>query len=156
MKINLLINSTNVRKGFINVDPFATPNDGKLRGNVGNLDGIVDDAECEVLVCDDVLDFIPQDVSGDVLVNWIKKLRHGGTITIGGVDLREVSLAFSRQEIDLQSANILIYGNQRLPVSYRKSSSTIQHVIGLLKSRGLDILDKKVDSCFYSVTARRP
>jgi hypothetical protein len=156
VKINLLINNNSVRNGFINVDPFAVPGDGKVGGDVGNLDHVACDAECDEIVADDILDYIPNDVSGDTLLNWIGKLRHGGTLTIGGVDLREVSRMFTRQEIDVSEANAVLYGRQRLPLEYRKSTSTIQHVINMLESKGLKILNKRIEGAYYSVTARRP
>lgn len=157
MKVNLLINSNAIRNGFLNIDPFAHGAEGKTAGDLSNLDSLVDDAECDQLVADDILDYLPMDVRDAALDNWIKKIRHGGTLSIGGVDIREAASAYLLHYIDLKQVTGLIYGQQRLPCEYRKSTMTLQHVIKALNDRGMDIITKKkYNVCYYTVTARRP
>lgn len=157
MKINLLVNSNDVRSGYTNIDPFASPTDTqKVIGNVYDLDEYVDDGEAIDLLALDVIDYVSPASTDAVLDIWIKKIRHGGTITIGGIDMREISHAFLNNKISLTEANILLYGAQRAPYEYRKATLTIQHVINMFKERGFKLERKQIIQYHYYVTARRP
>ncbi len=157
MKVNLLIHSNAVRSGFTNVDPLASPGSpDRVQGSVTNLDEIVEDAEATELVALDVIDYVPApDVPG-VIAGWVRKLRHGGQITIGGVDLRDVAKAVVFQQLSPNEAAGLLYGEQVAPWDYRKGTYTIQHVINILLGHGLQIMLKESDRFHYYVTARRP
>lgn len=157
MKINLLLSDNSPRSGFVNIDPYA-PSGDPLRtiGDVTNLDEHCEDAECDELVALDIIDYVPALELDSVLLHWLKKIRHGGSITLGGVDMREVSRAFVAQKISLEDANILFYGAQSAPWQYRKSTLTLQKLIELLESKGLKIVQKRINHFSYSVKAVRP
>lgn len=156
MKVNLLLSGDGPRSGFLNIDPFAPPDDAlKTRGDICNLDEYVDDAECDELIALDVLDFLPSPELDNVLDNWIRKIRHGGTIVIGGVDIREVANGLIRQELTLEQANKLLYGTQTAPFDYRKASLTLQKLVEIFQARGFKILQKRVSDFFYHVKAER-
>ncbi len=156
MKINLTLAEDSPRSGFKNIDPYA-PLGHPLRtiGDVANLDEYCEDAECEELVALDVIDYMPALQLDNILSHWLKKIRHGGTIAIGGIDMREVSRAFVSQKLSLEDANLLFYGAQRAPWQYRKSTLTLQKVIDLLESKGLKILQKRINEYSYMVKAER-
>lgn len=157
MKINLLLNSKAVRSGYTNLDPLAPPGDpDRIPGTLTNLDDFVEDAEATEIVALDVIDFVPSTDTNDVLAHWIRKLRHGGILTIGGVDLRDVCKAVVFQQLNLTEANLLLYGEQEAPWQYRKATLTLQHVINALEEQGMEITRKHSDRFRYCVTARRP
>lgn len=156
MKINLLLNSNNIRSGYLNIDPYALPGDpDKIHGSLVDLDEYVEDGEAVDFLALDIIDYIPSNSVNDVITGWLKKIRHGGTITIGGIDLREVAHAILHHQINLTEANILLYGAQRAPWDYRKATLTIQHVIQALKEQGMKLERKQIVQYHYFVTAKR-
>lgn len=157
MKVNLLLNKKATRSGFLNIDPLAEPGDtDRVLGSVSNLDEFVDDAEIDELVAIDVIDYLPANELDNVLDNWIRKIRHGGSVTVGGVDIREVAKALAFQQIDITTANLLLYGSQQSPCEYRKATLTLQKLIDVFKSRGFKIIQKRLNNYYYHVKAERP
>lgn len=157
VKVNLLLNGTTFRADYQNVDPIGDPNrEGIVSGDVGNLDWLAEDAEVEDLLALDVIDYMPATQIDIIIDHWIGKLRHGGTITIGGVDMREVAKALMGQRLDINQANALLFGEQNSPWQGRKLALTMQHMIDILKNRELEIMRKDTRAYHYYITARRP
>lgn len=157
MKVNLLLNSDSVRSGFLNVDPMADPgHPDKTIGDITNLDDLVDDAEADEIIALDVIDYVPAPALERVLTNWISKVRHGGTIAIGGVDIMAVARGLVRQEISLTQANVLLYGQQSAPWEYRKATIDMQTVISTLQKFDFKIIQKRIVNYTYVVKAERP
>jgi hypothetical protein len=157
MKINLLLADNSPRSGYTNIDPLAPPNDPLRKvGDFGDLNEHVDNAECDELVANDVLDFLPAHQIDEVLNHWVSKIRHGGTITVGGLDLREVARGLVKHELGIDDANLLIYGAQQAAWQHRRSATTIQNVLAAMASRGLRPLKKRVENYFYIITMERP
>jgi hypothetical protein len=153
VKLNLTLDAPERIGGYVNIDPYG---EADIRGGVGNLDAYVDDSECEALLARDVLDYFrPSDV-GDVLDNWVRKLRRGGQITIGGVDIQEVARKLATREIDLHTANRFLYGDQSAPWQGRKATISLDHLGEVLISRGLKVTRRSLNGCFYEISAERP
>ena len=126
-KINLIYGVGDVLHTHLNINPFAEDANGKtiIRDRVDNLDKYADDGELEELVARDVLDYLPLSAVEKSLENWAKKIKVGGKIVVGGVDLYEVCSDFSNYKIGVAKANFLIHGKQDVK-SYliRKSNFT--------------------------------
>src|ERR1044072_4853402 len=101
MKINLLYNSNNLLSGFINIDPLASPEEiksgKKIVSFLDNLDGVVEDSECTAILAEDILCYIPAKDVGGAIDNWIRKLRHKGTLIISGYDIFEICRGISNR-----------------------------------------------------------
>ena len=93
MKVNLLYHSDSMRSGYVNVDPFAEEGSDKVKLKLDNLDEVASNAECTDLVAVDVLDHYNSFEVDKVLDHWVRKLRKQGTLTVGGMDLTEVTEA---------------------------------------------------------------
>lgn len=152
MKINLLLNSDQIRNDFLNIDPLAPNN---TIGDITNLDDLVDDAEATEFIALDVIDYLPPSALDAILTNWLKKIRHGGLITIGGVDIMQVAKALYRQEVSMTEANILLYGRQSAPWEYRKTTLTMGAIIGILQQNNFKIIQKRMEIYHYIVKAER-
>lgn len=156
MKINLTLNAPAILGGFATIDPYAPPSPDYHTGSIGNLDEYADDAECEAILATDVLDyFSPGDVDA-ILENWVRKLRHGGTLTVGGIDMKEVARQLSTNEISMNTANRFLYGDQTQPWQTRKATITLPLMCDVLRSCGLKIVRQSLSNCFYTITAERP
>lgn len=156
MKINLLRNSNDIINGYLNIDPFAQPGENKVAGDITNLDSWCEDAEATEIIARDVIDFLDPPTVNNALSNWLKKLRHGGRLVIGGVDLYEVGKAITEFEINGDQAMKLLHGEQVKPGDVRKSNTTMKDMIQTLQNFGLRIISKRSDSFMFSITAERP
>lgn len=143
MKLNLILNGEPLT-GYTNVDPYGFNNSDKVVADLRNLDDVVDDAEAEEIIAEDVIDFLPLNDIESAINHWIKKLRHGGRIVIGGVDMYEVCKAFSSYSIDLATTNRILHGPQDKPYNERHANFTIIGLSDFLEERGLKILSKRV------------
>lgn len=153
MKINLLVNSTETKPGFLNIDPLAQPSDKtKVPGDPANLDLLVDPAEVTEFVAHGVLQLYPPNMVGNVLDHWVSRLAHGGTITLSATDLDDVARATANGVLSLEQANEFLYGRE----GERRCGMTVNQVSSWLEGKGLKVLQKKVINHVFYVTAQRP
>ena len=156
MKINILLDSpNNTLSGYVNVDPIADPNDIKrVVCDVDNLTPLVDDGEAEVIIVTEVLAYFPfRDL--DRLVNhWVSKLKKGGgRLTITDIDFYEVTRDIQSRKLNLEEANMLLYGHEDKPWRYRKALISGQLLADLLRSKGLKIVKHRLGEYKFVVEA---
>lgn len=149
MRVNLVV-AGNPRHNYLNIGPWSCTLPGVNPGDVGNLDNHVEDAEASEIIAEDVIDFVDPSQIPDVLSHWVRKLARGGTLTVGGLDLREVGRRMTTYETELPEAIALIYGGGR------KSALALRSVADHLASLGLEITYKGLKVHHYIVTGRRP
>jgi len=157
-KINLIYGKGDVLHTHTNINPFANDADGEtiIRGDISNLDKYVDDAELFELVAEDVIDYIPMSETQKTLNNWISKIRIGGKIILGGVDLFEACKGVSLRHIDTLQANMILHGTQEKPYLVRKSSFACDELCDYLeKNGGFKVIKKRTDSYAMVVEANR-
>ena len=156
-KINLIYGNGDVFNTHLNINPFKQENDPEsvVRGDIKNLDNYADDSELEELLAIDVLDYIPLNETSEVISNWVKKIRYGGKIVIGGIDLMDVCKDFSQYKIGLDEANLLIHGEQDKPYLIRRVGFTAISVAGYLESKGLKVNKKRTSNYKMIVEAVR-
>lgn len=149
MKVNLLWGTGDELDDSININA--------VRGeSVVNLDEAVEDAEATEIIALDVIDYVSPEDTDAVIDHWIKKLRHGGSLTIGGVNIFEVARCLNNYSLDIDMANKLLYGEQRSPWQYRKASLSLPRLVEKFEGCGLKIIRKDYKKFNYSVTGRRP
>jgi len=154
MKLNLLRNSNKVMSGHLNVD--ILPGEGKVQGDIANLDPLVDNASCTDIVARNVLEYVPHNELVSVLNHWISKLRHGGKLTINTTDLRSIAKAVVRDALEPSDYLNLLYGQQRNAFDIKRSILTASTLSALLESANLKIVNKAMDAYEFSITAERP
>lgn len=155
MKINLVINNENAAiKNYTNISPILDTK-GFNKGNVHNLDWVADNASVTHLIADDVLSrFTFPEVNG-ILQNWLSKIALNGSITIRGIDFEEVARALVLEQVTIQEAAKLIYGDQKGPEDIRCSSMSILDIVAYLEQYGLQITRKIFEGYQYTVEATR-
>lgn len=152
MKINLLLNSNDVRSGYLNMSPLAEPNDpDKIRCNPDNLSIYVDDGECEDFIATDMIDYVPQANKDTIMNHWMSKIALGGTLTIGGLDLTEVCRAITLRQISLQAGVECLYGKE----IQRNSLIPAEQMRRLLEQKGYKIMEVKMIDLSYLIKAQR-
>lgn len=158
MKVNLLLdNPGGVRSGYLNIDPYAEPDDPRRqRASPAALDEVVCDAECSEFVAINVLDYYPIYDVNTVFDHWVKKLAHGGSLIVSVVDTEEVARLWVADCISPQDAAELLYGKQKRIWEVRKSPHTLASVAEMFRSRGLQIVEQRVRNAIVLVKGTRP
>jgi hypothetical protein len=158
MKLNLLIdNPADVRNGYINVDPYAPVQDehGRVAADLSDLTHSVDNGEAAEIIAYEILDYYPAKLGDALLDNWLRKLAHGGTLTISTVDHSEVARAIGHGRLSLAETNELLHGKQERDWDTRKASYTLDDLVVVLNNKGYKILTKRVRSLRAYITAQR-
>jgi len=157
-KVNLIYGAGDIMETHVNINPFAEKADGisVIRGDVTNLNKNVDDGELNELRALDVINYVEIDKVEGTINNWCQKIRLGGKIIIGGLDLMEVCKSFSEYKSDLTEVNILLHGSQEKPYLIRRSSFTALGLSEYLQSKfNFKIIKKRVNGYRMIVEARR-
>jgi hypothetical protein len=156
MKINIMYHTDSPRSGFLNIDPYS---DGTVKntvvGDPKNLDEHVDDASCKEIVALRVLDNYSSQEVDSIINHWVSKLRMGGSICIGGTDMRNVAKSLYQGNIGINDANMLIFGNQDKDWEHKQSCLDVNIMVDILKERGLKIVKKRVNGYDFVVVAER-
>ena len=158
MKLNLLLNNASwVRSGYLNLDPHAPENDPqRTRASVVQLDDHVDDGEVEELLAHDVLEYIPGREADQVLNHWVKKLAHGGILSIRTPDLRAIAHGLTYRLITIDDANLVLHGDQAQDWQTCKATYSLDHLVKVLEGKGLKIIRRLKDGYHCLVVAQRP
>jgi len=90
------------------------------------------------------------------LITGLKKLRHGGSIIIGGVDCHAIARDIVTNKISLQDLNIILYGSEIPSWDIRRNIFTMQSLVDHLKDLGLKIVKSRIDKYEIVVEAMRP
>ena len=79
-----------------------------IQGNFKDLDSVCDDNECVEIVAPSVLNFISYADLGAFLQMYVKKMRKGGVLKLGGSSLSHVLT----NKNDVDEMNKLLYNDQ--------------------------------------------
>ena len=156
MKINLMYGKGQKLPRFTNINAIPTDEDDVMVMDPSNLDFFVDDAEAEAIIAYDVINFLPRESMISTIEHWVKKLRHGGSIIVGGIDSCAIARDVVASKISLQDLNILLYGSEIPNWDVRRNIFTMQSLVDHLKSLGLKIVKSRIDKYEIAVEAMRP
>lgn len=128
------------RKGFVWV------------GDIGALDGIVNDCEATHIIADNFFSHFKFDLLGDVIQKIVSKLRINGTITFYQLDIDILSHQYARMNMDIGQYNTTLFSAG--PIA---STFNMESLCDLLIDAGLTMETKEVDydTCQSVVTAKR-
>lgn len=157
-KVNLIYGEGDVLDTHLNINPFTkkTQEGFLVRGELTNLDKYVDDAEVDEMVALDVIDYIPTTQTKEALDNWLSKLRVGGRIIIGGIDILSISKSITDGSLDAPLANLLIHGKQDKPYLIKRASFSAYDLSKYLESSyNLGIVKKDIINYNMLVEAQR-
>ena len=157
MKINLMYGSGQKLQGFLNINPIPNEDEDVITSDVTNLDFFVDDAEAEVIIARDVINFLPRRYMTAATNHWVKKLRHGGRIVMGGLDIYSLSRDVISKKISLHDLNIILYGSESPSWDVRTNIFNMESLVSYLKTDcGLTIMKSRIDKYEIVVEAIRP
>ncbi len=114
-------------------------------GYINFLD--ISDNECQEILANDVLDNFSIDKVGECITSLVNKLRLGGTIVVGGKDVRLFAKAVLNNGISEIEASEIVNSCQ--------SMSSINDIVPVLQHLGLKIINTNVAGIHYEVKASR-
>lgn len=118
-----------------------------------NLDNACENNECVEIYAPDILDFVEVSEHRNLILHFLKKLRHGGYIYVGGTDIVMLSLGIFNKQINLDSANKLIFGTNEQP---KKNGLTcLEEIRKIFLSTEL-VITKQTCNTLFGIGARRP
>ena len=152
MKLYISIDKTSLN-GYVNIDPFVAKD--KINFDPRNLDELLDKAEAEEIIADDVIDYFSHVQLYNIIQNWAEKLRHGGKLIITGNDLKELCRKNFLGEIDTGTFNLILFGQHDKAWKFKGSCITIDEVTNLLLNFGLKIQRREINGYRYVVEGMR-
>ena len=160
MKIKISINKF-PQNGYLNIDPCPNipeeyaGNFQIIQADYRNIDELVFDSECDEIIVEDVLDYIPTKSVKDNIICWAKKLRSEGTITIVGTDIEETMKLYFNRTSAVEDLNVKLYGEGDHPWHFKCGMTTLSYVTGVLKDLNLKITYRNFKDNKFIVTAKR-
>ncbi len=98
------------------------------------------------LLCEDVLDFVPNRL--EFLGKLLSKLRYGGKISLVGIDIDEVARSLMNRQINVDVAANFLY-------SGRLSGSCVGDMTNILEQNGIKVLTTRLQNNHYYILAER-
>ena len=105
------------------------------------------DNECTDILISNSLDSVDLNGVQDLLMQARQKLRIGGSLVVGGTDIRLLSRAVVSGSMGVAQANEVLYA--------KMSCSDVNTILDLLRSLGLTIISSKVAGLHYEIESRR-
>ena len=157
MKVHISVGKDFTKPGYLNIDPITGQgNEVSVKADIRNLDELVADAECVELIAENVLNYLEAGEADQALRHWVKKLRRGGKIIIGGIDAHQVSKMFYYKEINIEEFNLLAHGQFSGPWDVLMSHTTIEDLQQKLESYDIKITKKRTDGFNLIIEGERP
>jgi hypothetical protein len=151
MKIHVHINDEDALSGYIDICL------GQVQDRDGELDAHVEDAEANEIILNNTLEFIPLPELTGFLTHVVKKLRHGGSLIVTGVDALSVAKDYSQYKMSIEDFNILLHGNQQDANNIKTATLTLHGMCNFLANDfGLKIIRKGLEDYNYVIEAQRP
>lgn len=146
--------------GHLNIDPAPQPDGDKgfdvVPLDPRNIDSVVNDAECNELIIEDIVDYVPRNELKPVLQGWVKKLRHNGILHLCGTDLFEISRLYLTGRVNNDEINLVLYGGRQHSWDQKSGLTNIREVVDLLTQLGLQVTLQKLDGIKLVIEAVRP
>ena len=152
MKLHISVGKAPLN-GYLNLDtaPINPEEQPAFTGSLLDLTVMVEESECKEILADDILDYVTAENTYATLEYFIKLLRHGGCLIVGGTDLYEVSKAVTNQTLNIREANEILHGIN----ADRVNQMSIIDLCEILKSLGLKIMSQRINGFKMVVTAVR-
>lgn len=159
MKLKVSVNDVPYN-GYTNIDPSPNLEDEKYKdcdiliGNPTNL-SMIEDSTCEEILIRKYIEYINVSNMFPLIEAWCKKLRHGGTITISGLDFDSIIARYLNGEMNLRDVNAALYGEHKNAWDIHSLCINGSHIADILKHLGLSILSEELINNNFIIRAKR-
>lgn len=107
----------------------------------------ISDNECTYILANNILDVFPVQNATQCVAELVKKLRLGGTLVVGGTDLRIFSLNVINGMLQPDEASNIISS-----VSSMSDAGTVSNII---REMNLTIVSTQISGVHYEISAER-
>lgn len=154
MRLNLIVNQANYLQDYINICPYAEFEDNNVvYGDFNDLSMFVDDGEADEVRAISVLECFAFTDLSKLLDQWIKKVKLGGLLTVGGTELTLICKAAVNRELTFEDVVKYLYGNS---IHERKLCTLNSlYLRGLLEQKKLQIKLHRITNYNFVVQAER-
>lgn len=125
MRVKISVNKFSY-SGYFNIDPdpivYSEIDNPPL--SIRDLE-VLDDKECDEIVLEECLSYIPHQNLGNYLENVIKKIKRGGKLTIIDSDIKKISMDYVYGSISEDIFNEKVFGSQTRPSLFKCSSLSL-------------------------------
>ena len=111
-----------------------------------NLSGYSDN-ECSFILATDALDSMGYDQAKIFIMTARQKLRLGGTVIVGGTDMRLFARSIVADQVNVEEANQVLFT--------KKSMLDTNTVSSIVKDMGLKVITTRIAGIHYEVEAKR-
>lgn len=130
-----------------------SPTGFKATGFARNVDAFADDGECDVVLSNDMLNYVHFSDAERFITHLAKKVRHEGTIVLGAKCPIEICKMLLRGDFNFTEFNRIIYGDtDGQPL---EGTITINAVVNILQQNGFKIMKKRLEGYDFTVEAVR-
>lgn len=150
MRLNIAVTGE-FRNGYVNVSPCGN---GDVQCDHRNLDGVVEDCEATEIFAPHVLDQLHITELRGVLEHYVKKLRIGGKLVVGGTDVFELAKSYVLGNISIADFNACLFGGND-SLTQQHGQYTPMDVFNLLKSFGLEVTKNRANGRSFVVEGVR-
>lgn len=128
MRVKISVNKF-AYSGYYNIDPDPVIIDGvnTTPSSIRDLDQL-DDRECDEIILDECLCYIPHAELGNYLDKVLKKLRKGGKLVIIDKDVRSLSYDYYSGIVNEDYYNNALFGNQNRPSTFKTSCLSLKMI----------------------------
>lgn len=156
LKVNLLFEKTQILSDHLNlIQLLDDETDNEKRCDIRQIDTHVDNGEADEIVAIGVLTHFPIEIIPNMIDNWLGKLAVGGRLIIGDIDIFLLANKYIDGVVDDSAMNNILYGNISNPLSIKRSIFNSFILANFLKSKGLKILQHRVDGYNITIEAQR-
>lgn len=125
MRVKISVNKFTY-SDYLNIDPDPLIYDGLdiEPSSIRNLD-VLDDRECDEIILDECLSYIPHQELGEYITNVSNKIRRGGKLIILATDSKKLCFDYYTGVIDEETFNAKMFGDQSRPSLFKTSCLSI-------------------------------
>ncbi len=145
MKVKISVNKTPY-SGYLNIDPDPKIEPDKkisdiVVHNITNLDEYLDDYECDEIIANELINYIK---FADILpyLSLLKsKLKKGGTLVIGGIDLLSLNEDYLYGTLNEQDYNLFMFNSQEKPSLFYRSCVSLNILSEMCEKAGFKVIN---------------
>lgn len=156
MRLNLGCGN-DIRQGYINIDHILqkqVPKELYRQGDIQSLDWLTEDSTVDEILAVDCLEYLPNNVIKQTLINWTKKLSDKGVLKILVPDCLAIAKSFYQGQFSLEEYSQMIFGTQS-DNDNRLSVIDTTTLLSTLQEIGLTILLKRYEGVAIYVEATK-
>lgn len=159
--MKLRLTNHDLLSGYFNLSPLFKENELGIQGAKVNffelkeVEQYIENSSCKEIIAESVLDYCPYNHGGDFISYFVKKLRKGGKLVIGGTDSLVLAKNYVNGQLTHEEFNVLAYGTQETVFDIKRGLFTIREIDKFINELNLTVLKVNLDNISFSFECMR-